>query len=357
MNNIDTPTGQSEKLNTKSWLLFFIFFILVLIFVIYYFNEIKKDLLLLKKVNFYWLILAIIAQILTYFFTAIIYRLLIRACKLKQMPRLSDVFEASIIAQFFNQVIPGAQLSGNTFIFNFLIKLRIGAVQVVSLILTELLTFYAAMEITTLLLLSACLSIYKVPNAFEITLGAGAVVYLVFGFLVALAGRKKFLNILYGKITKIKIIKKWFQNINNSINKSKVSNNDIQLPVFLKRNKKPVAEAFTCQIFVIASDALTIYALFNGLGITVSPYTILLGLVSTKIISTLPFLPGALILYESSMSFFFVSLGVPLGPAIMITLLYRLLSFWFPIPVGLFLYRRWLQRPAVPFNSPTSRIT
>jgi uncharacterized protein (TIRG00374 family) len=210
------------------------------------------------------------------------------------------------------------------------------------------------MEITSLLLLSACLSIYKVPNVFEITLSAGVTVYFVFGFLIALAGRKKFLNTLYGKITKMRFIQKWFQNINSRINKPQISNNDIQLSVFLKRNKKPVAKAFACQIIVIASDGLTIYALFHGLGITVPAYAILLGLVSAKIISMVPFLPGALILYESSMSFFFVSLGVPLGPAIMITLLYRLLSFWFPIPMGLFLYRTWLQKPAVSHNSATS---
>ncbi|HEY6063496.1 MAG TPA: hypothetical protein VIV35_07795, partial [Chitinophagaceae bacterium] len=46
------------------------------------------------------------------------------------------------------------------------------------------------------------------------------------------------------------------------------------------------------------------------------------------------------ILYEGSMTFFYVHFGVPVAVAAVATLLYRALSFWLPIPVGFFLYRR-----------------
>jgi energy-coupling factor transporter transmembrane protein EcfT len=77
MNSIDTPSSPGEKVNPRALLLFFIFYVLVLIFIIYYFQEIRKDFILLGKINGFWLILAIAAQIFTYFFSAAIYRMLL----------------------------------------------------------------------------------------------------------------------------------------------------------------------------------------------------------------------------------------------------------------------------------------
>lgn len=39
----------------------------------------------------------------------------------------------------------------------------------------------------------------------------------------------------------------------------------------------------------------------------------------------------------------FASAGVPPGTAIVVTLVYRFLSFWSPMPIGTFLYRQWLK--------------
>jgi uncharacterized membrane protein YbhN (UPF0104 family) len=123
--NKDKPADHNEKLFTRSQLFFIILSVLLIVFVIYYFPEIRKEIRMLKKVNIYWLIAAIISQFLTYFFTAFIYRFLLAAHKLKPAPGLWDLLKASLISLFFNQTVPSAGVSGNTFIFNFLSKLNI----------------------------------------------------------------------------------------------------------------------------------------------------------------------------------------------------------------------------------------
>src|SRR5436190_4014577 len=60
----------------------------------------------------------------------------------------------------------------------------------------------------------------------------------------------------------------------------------------------------------------------------------------TKIISILPVSPGALILFEGSMTFFFAGMGIGVSVAVIVTLLYRALSFWSPIFLGLVLYKK-----------------
>jgi uncharacterized BrkB/YihY/UPF0761 family membrane protein len=84
--NKDKPADHNEKLFSRSRLFFIIFSALLIVFVVYYFPEIRKEIRMLKKVNIYWLIAAIVSQFLTYFFTAVIYRFLLAAHKIKQLP-------------------------------------------------------------------------------------------------------------------------------------------------------------------------------------------------------------------------------------------------------------------------------
>jgi uncharacterized protein (TIRG00374 family) len=342
----DKPADHNEKLFTRSQLFFIILSVLLIVFVIYYFPEIRKEIRMLKKVNIYWLIAAIISQFLTYFFTAFIYRFLLAAHKLKPAPGLWDLLKASLISLFFNQTVPSAGVSGNTFIFNFLSKLNIKVTQIISVILGELLIFYAAMEVIIMILLLVCLFFFKVRRFVAVTLAIGLAVYLVFAIFIALAGRKRSIDLLFKKIQKIKFIKKIFEKLSEKIEQQGISKTEVNVLTLIEKNKGQALKAFLFQLFVVAADAFTLYALFSGLGIPVSPFVVVRGLISTRIISLIPFLPGSLILYESSMTFFFKSLAVPFGAAAIVTLIYRLLSFWVPIPVGLFLYRRWQQKNA-----------
>lgn len=337
----DQFSPQSEKGKSGSWLVFYILFSLVVCFVIYYFSEIKQQFQLLDQVNALWLIAAIFAQLLTYIFTAAIYFSLLDAQKWQKSPGIHDLIEASFISLFISQTVPSAGISGNIFIFNFLGKFDLGVTKITSLILTELLTSYTALQVLIIFLLAAHRQDEEF-NIFTVTLLAGFGAYLLFEILVSLAGKKGSLELFFKKTKQVKFTQKVFEEYHQRITQENITNRNVHLLHFLKQNKRSIVKAFLFQLLVIAADAATVYVLFLGLGTPVSAYVALLSLVCTRIISLVPFLPGSLFLYESSMTFLFASLGVPLGIAIIVTLVFRLLSFWFPMPVGLLLYRKWL---------------
>lgn len=337
-------TEHYKKAKTWSFLLFFIFISISLIFIIIYSPEIKKELALLRKVTPFWLIAALFGQVMTYIFTAFVYLVLLKIFKVHQTPPLKDLFKASIISLFFNQTIPSAGISGNTFFFHFLARFNISKKTIISLILGELLVFYAAMETIIVTLLLLCLIVIREMKIYKNTLAAGLIVYLGFAVAVMLAGRKNTLNRIYEKATKSKFVRKALQRIGRRVATERHSAKEIQLSEIIKNNKPQLASAFLLQLLVVAADGFTLYVIFLGVGHPVSPLIILLAFICTKIISLLPFLPGALLLYESSMSFFLTNAGIPIGIAIIATLVYRMLSFWLPMPVGAFLYRKWLKK-------------
>ena len=333
---------EDGKPRTQEWLLFFILFILASAIIFYYFAEIKKEIILLDRVNGTWLTAAVVAQSLSYIFTACIYRILLKPQK-PPLPGLWALTIASVISLFISQTVPSAGISGNTFIFHFLRKYKVRLRLIISVIMAELLTSYAAMEILILFLL-VMLSLIKFPEIFTLTLVAGLLAYIFFGVIVSYAGKKSTLDFLFRKIKKVRLINRVFEHQVRRLGSEGVINKDVQLFAFLDRNKMVVLKAFFFQLLVIAADCATLYALYHGLGTAVSTFVVILCLLCTRIVSLVPIFPGSLFLYESSMSFFFASLGTPLSAAVIVTLLFRLLSFWFPMPVGLLLYRSWLKK-------------
>jgi uncharacterized protein (TIRG00374 family) len=111
----------------------------------------------------------------------------------------------------------------------------------------------------------------------------------------------------------------------------------------LGRKKRAILQTIILQLFVIMSDIVTVWALIKGFHVDMSFPLVAFGLLLSLVIGALPISPGSLIVYESAMTYFFTKLGAPVHAALIITLLYRFLTFWLPIPIGLLVYRN-LQR-------------
>lgn len=330
-----TPAKEQELSFSRSKIYFYIFAILIFGFIVYYFAEIKGDIKLFKKVQPAWLALAIAAQLTTYFFNSIIYRSLLRIFGPGSRIRITELFQASIVTLFINQTIPSVNLSGNIFFFNFLKKRGVTEQAAYSLLVLELLTFYTTVVCIILILLFISIFLKGIPTYFIFIFLAGIVAFVGFALLIGLLGRGKTVASLLKKLSRIGFLKK-------SIHKFQtIPFDSIKNPWRVyKEQTALVIKTIIFQTCIFLLDSLTLFALFHGLGMTVAFLSVLVGLVLTKIISLLPFTPGALILYEGSMTFFYVHLGVPVAVAAVVTLLYRALSFWLPIPAGFFLYRK-----------------
>ncbi len=294
------------RLLSRSQIFLYILSALIFIFVAYYFTEIKKDIKLFGKINPYWLALAFLGQLCTYLFGAIIYQQLLHVFHIKLRREIWNLFQVSIVTLFFNQTVPSAGISGNAFFFDFLHKRKAPVDHILSLISIELLSFYAAMEIIIVLIVTLCLFLFRIRASFLIVLSAGFLVYLTFGLAVEFLSRKRTISSVYKKIESIK----FFRNLVDKLRKSFPANADIENPSqFFIKHKATVLQAIFFQLCIFFADAITIFALFRGFGVPMIIYLVPVGFILTKIISMLPVSPGALILYEGSMAFFFSKLG------------------------------------------------
>jgi len=212
--------SSNQRLITRSGLLFYAFSLLIFVFVIVYFSEIRRGVSMLKKLNIYWLLLAFVLQLLTYLINAFIYRLLLKIYKTPVVPFLKEFYKAAVISLFFNQTIPSAGISGNTFLFHYLERKNISSTSILSLILLELLSFYVAIEFFILLFIG--LSVLKTwPYVFHSVLLAGFLVYLLFAIGIIMMGRKKTFDLLYKKFGKRRWAKYFFKNSNQILKKRK----------------------------------------------------------------------------------------------------------------------------------------
>src|SRR5436305_10747164 len=114
------------------------------------------------------------------------------------------------------------------------------------------------MYIIIISLLVVCFFFFYVPLSFFIIFGALLLVYSIFGFVVAILGRKKTVNVLYKKITTIKFIKKAFSKLTESVG-GKIDLEKIKSPWrHLLEHKKEVAKATAYQLCIFIADTLTI---------------------------------------------------------------------------------------------------
>lgn len=84
-----------------------------------------------------------------------------------------------------------------------------------------------------------------------------------------------------------------------------------------------------------AFDYLSLLTALTAFGVQARPSLVLLAYASSSLLSLVPLTPGGLGFVEAGLTGTLALAGVPPSDAVAATLLYRLFSFWLPIPVGL----------------------
>ncbi len=103
---------------------------------------------------------------------------------------------------------------------------------------------------------------------------------------------------------------------------------------FARREPLRVFISFLCAFARLACDWIALYFAFRAIGYDVAPGTVLLIFVVSSSIATLAAVPGQIGVLETTLAFMSTALGIPAPVAVSATVLYRLVSFWLPIPFG-----------------------
>jgi uncharacterized protein (TIRG00374 family) len=91
-------------------------------------------------------------------------------------------------------------------------------------------------------------------------------------------------------------------------------------------------------------DYLTLVVALLAVGVETSPTLVLLAFVGSAALSMVPITPGGVGFVEAGLTGLLALAGVPANEALVGTLLYRLTSYWLPLPVGMIAYLLWHRR-------------
>ncbi len=88
-------------------------------------------------------------------------------------------------------------------------------------------------------------------------------------------------------------------------------------------------------------DYAALVAALVAFGAQVRPAEVLLAYVVAQAFAIIPITPGGLGFVDAGLTTLLALVGVPADTALIATLLYRLFSFWLPIPIGVFAWAGW----------------
>jgi len=242
--------------------------------------------------------------------------------------------------------MPSAGVSGNTFVLSYFYRQGIKWRDALKIVIFELATYYgAALAIFLLLLFYFTFSFTeKISGIFYTFIFLGIVIFSLAIAAILFIGTRRQLPAFLRKVAGWKplvSLERRFQTMLTELRLTEEENSGIISWQFLKEKKRrALAGPLGWQLLLTLFDSLTIYLLFAGFNVKFSLVYVILGLMATRVVALFSFIPGALIFFEGSMIFFYSLLGVPAGMALIVTLLFRFLSFWLPMPAGLFYYKR-----------------
>jgi uncharacterized protein (TIRG00374 family) len=107
-------------------------------------------------------------------------------------------------------------------------------------------------------------------------------------------------------------------------------------------------QALGCAVGNRMFDYATLVAALMAVGAQARPSLVLVAYVASIALALVPITPGGLGIVEAGLTTLLVLAGVTADQAIVGTLLYRLASYWLPIPVGAVAWLGWRLRPRQP---------
>jgi uncharacterized protein (TIRG00374 family) len=300
--------------------------------------EFKKSLpeipVLFKNANKFLILFIALFQLLTYITDGLFTKILLRIAGYEI--KLKNTLKISVVDTLANLMLP--LIGGSVIKYYFYKKLKVPSSAILFLITSWTLLFYF------MALLFFVFSVFFIPKSESLVpinalLVIIALAFVIF-YILARKGNKiilHFLNFLIITINKLSV--RFFKR--KPVSSERLKSFNLKLSETfskLKSSKKDFFFAICASFLYYLFDILTIYFSFLVFGFHPSISLVIFGFTISTVLSyltSIPYIPGVV---ESSLVMVFVKLGFPAGTSLFASLLFRLFSYWLPMPVGLVSY-------------------
>ena len=94
----------------------------------------------------------------------------------------------------------------------------------------------------------------------------------------------------------------------------------------------------------LMTHVLTLYVIAHALGTPIPFWICFIAFTFSKFISMISIVPGAPGVFEGIMTLILLAFGIDKNIALAATILTRAFTFWLPMPIGWFLYGRYMKK-------------
>ncbi len=316
---------------------FGLFALVVLVLVFLKVSDLKEIGENFLKVHPAWLAAAVFSQFGTYLSDSESFAISVRWFGMR-VPR-SVMVRAAIVIEFLNDITPSFGMSSNIYLAWLLRNWGLSlANSALVLMLQNLASFLAF----TLVLMAGSIYLYNFGG-----LSATASIAALSMLAVAGAFWSFVLLIFLKESWTIGLSLKAVQ-VSSKYLKIRFSTDQVQKFIAdLREGRQQVLARKRLFVYLLlyklgrfAFDSLTVYLLFVATRSTQSFPLAMVGYAAAVFLSTISMLPGGVGSFEVTMVVVYNRLGVSLETAGVVTLMFRALSFWLPIPLGLWFFRK-----------------
>jgi uncharacterized membrane protein YbhN (UPF0104 family) len=275
-----------------------------------------------KHAQPWWLVVAILLQVLTYLAQSGTWRVVLRRAKVS-VP-LSTAFKLSLAKLFVDQALPSAGISGTVVVAKSLERRGVPRRVVMATVVVSSVSYYAAYVLT----LAVALFIMVARGHANSLIMAAAVCFVVYSAALAaatlvLSGRR---NRGPKWLKRVPLLKDALALVGEADSK-------------LAHSGQLNFSSGLFQLAIFLLDAATVWVLIRSLGYVASPTGVFASFMISSLMRTIGIIPGGLGTFEAASVVTLKLAGVPLTVGLAATLLFRGLSFWLPMLPGLFFSR------------------
>ncbi|MEK7143006.1 MAG: lysylphosphatidylglycerol synthase transmembrane domain-containing protein [Patescibacteria group bacterium] len=296
----------------------------------------KETFEILKTINIWALILVIVAEAFSYFGSTILNLTMLRMVRERLSPK--DVLKISLMDSFALQFLPISTFGAAAVEYYFYRLKQIRTAHIILMFIAR--TIIVWLVFGLIFLVGAAFA----PTNSKLYSQESIIIWLtyffalaVFSFLIYLYCHQKLL------IKFLATLGRFYQWLARIFHLPNIQNHNVidlapkiyQATKILAQNRKYQLSAVFGALFYWFGDIFCLYFAFLGLGWPPHIAIVIFTYAAAKILSQISFIPGGLGVSEATLSLIFIGFGVPASTALAAVLIFRLISFWLPIPVGL----------------------